>query len=54
MANNKGQSKLDISNGYASMTIDDEEDGGLIIEGEDVDEGNKVKIDYRCCLVADF
>ena len=54
MANNEGQSDFDIGNGYASMSIKDEEDDGLIIEGDDIDEGNKVNIDYRCCLVGRF
>ena len=36
------------------MYIEDEEDDGLIIEGEDIDDGNKVNIDYRCCLVGRF
>ncbi|KAH9705864.1 CCHC-type domain-containing protein [Citrus sinensis] len=36
------------------MSIEDEEEDGLIIEGEDIDDGNKVNIDYRCCLVGRF
>lgn len=54
MANNKRHSDFDIGNGYASMSIEDEEDDGLIIEGEEIDDGNKVNIDYRCCLVGRF
>ncbi|KAH9665892.1 CCHC-type domain-containing protein [Citrus sinensis] len=54
MANNERQSDFNINNGYASMSIDDEEDDGLIIAGEDIDDGNKVNIDYRCCLVGRF
>lgn len=54
MATSEKQSEFDIGTGYASMTIDEEEDSGLIIEGEDIDVGNNYKIEYRFCLVGRF
>ena len=54
MATSERQSEVDISTGYASMTIDEEEDSILILEGEDIDGGNNVKIKYQFCLVGKF
>ncbi|KAH9680788.1 CCHC-type domain-containing protein [Citrus sinensis] len=54
MATSEKQPEVDISSGYASMSIDEEEESGLILEGDDIDGGNNVKIEYRFCLVGRF
>ncbi|XXG40678.1 hypothetical protein AAC387_Pa01g1336 [Persea americana] len=47
MANNNRTKEFEVSNAYARMTINEEEEGGLIVTGEDVEEGGDVKIDFR-------
>ncbi|KAJ8648294.1 hypothetical protein MRB53_001317 [Persea americana] len=54
MANNNRTKEFEVSNAYARMTINEEEEGGLIVTGEDVEEGGDVKIDFRYCLVGRF
>ena len=39
---------------YASLSIEEEDEGGLIIEGDDVEDGKDGKIDFRFCLVGRF
>lgn len=34
-------------NAYESMSTEEEEEGGLIVEGDAVDEGKETKIDFR-------
>ena len=45
---------MDMNATYAYLSIDDEDEGGLIITGEDIDEEREGKIDCRFCLVGRF
>ena len=39
---------------YASLSIEEEDEGGLIIEGDGVEDGRDGTIDFRFCLVGRF
>ena len=54
MANNNSNLAFDVCNAYENVSIEEEEEGGLIVEGDDVDEGEETKIDFRYCLVGRF
>ncbi|KAH9726543.1 CCHC-type domain-containing protein [Citrus sinensis] len=49
----EGNPEIRINNGYAHICLDEEE-GGLIIEGDAGNEGGPVSIDFRFCLVGRF
>lgn len=44
----------DMNKAYASLSIEEKEDGGLIITGEDVADRRDGKVDFRYCLVGRF
>lgn len=54
MANNNSNLAFDVCNAYENVSIEEEEEGGLIVKGDDVDEGEETKIDFRYCLVGRF
>ena len=54
MANNNRNIASDVCNAYKRMAIEEEEEGGLIVEGDDVDEGGETKNDFQYCLVGRF
>ena len=51
MATNVDSWESAINNEYTSMSIDEEEEGGLIVTGDEGDDGGKGKLDLRFCLV---
>ena len=54
MAANDATLENDINRGYANISIEEEEEGGLIMVGdEEIDDG-KERIDSRFCLVGCF
>lgn len=52
--NNSGNHDLDVNNAYAGLSIEEEDEGGLIIAGDDIDDGGALKGDFRYCLVGRF
>ena len=54
MANNNSNLAFDVCNAYENVSIEEEDEGGLIVEGDDVDEGEETKIDFQYCLVGRF
>ncbi|KAL9411498.1 hypothetical protein AB3S75_045157 [Citrus x aurantiifolia] len=54
MANNNSNLASEVCNAYERMAIEEEEESGLIVEGDDVEEGGETKIDFRYCLVGRF
>ena len=54
MAANEATMENDINRGYANISIEGEDEGGLIVAGdEEIDDG-KERIDSRFCLVGRF
>ncbi|XP_052292008.1 uncharacterized protein At4g02000-like [Citrus sinensis] len=45
---------LGMNETYAALSIEEEDVGGLIITGEDVEDGKDGRIDFRYCLVGRF
>ena len=45
---------LVVNETYAALSIEEEDDGGLIITGEDVEDGRDGRIDFLYCLVGRF
>ena len=54
MANNNNNLASEVCNAYERMTIEEEKEGGLIVEGDDGDEGGETNIDFQYCLVGGF
>lgn len=54
MATSEGYQEFEINKDYAHMCLEEEEEKGLIVEGDDVNNGGQVKIDFRYCLVGRF
>ena len=50
----EGNPEIEINNGYAHINLAEEEDGGLIVEGDAGNEGGPTSIDFRFCLVGRF
>ncbi|KAH9752557.1 CCHC-type domain-containing protein [Citrus sinensis] len=50
----EGNPEIEINNGYAHISLAEEEDGGLIVEGDAGNEGGPASIDFRFCLVGRF
>ena len=54
MAANEATMENEINRGYANISIEGEDEGGLIVVGdEEIDDG-KERIDSRFCLVGRF
>ena len=51
MATNVEALEPTINSDCANMSIDEEEEGGLIVTGDEGDDGGKGKLDLRFCLV---
>lgn len=54
MTSNNTSPQMDMNATYASLSIGEEEERGLIITGEEVDDGRDGKVDFQFCLVGRF
>ncbi|KAH9717190.1 CCHC-type domain-containing protein [Citrus sinensis] len=54
MATNVEALDSTINSDYANMSIEEEEEGGLVVTGDEGEEGGQGKIDLRFCLVGRF
>ncbi|KAL9432690.1 hypothetical protein AB3S75_027667 [Citrus x aurantiifolia] len=48
------EQEFEINIGYAHINLEEEEEGGLIVEGDDVNESGPGTIDSQFCLVGRF
>ena len=54
MAASEENREYEMNTAYDHMSLEEEEEGGLIVEGHDVNDRGQVKFDFRHCLVGRF
>lgn len=54
MAASAENREYEMNKAYDHISLEEEEEGGLIVEGDDVNDGGQVKFDFRHCLVCRF
>lgn len=48
------EQEFEINTGYTHISLEKEEEGGLIVEGDDVNESGPGTLESRFCLVGRF
>ena len=54
MANSSNTPKSEMSNICACLQLDEEEEGGLIVAGEEIGDPGDIRLDSKFCLVGRF